>query len=451
MSEGTRLSEMASLNRRRKQRLVRNCGRATTDASLQLLVLALFYGFACSLVHAQPDEPSATTVGETIDKEAPSSDMIKKWIEELSSNEFRVRESAAEKLAAAGASALEPLREAAGTLSDVEARGRSLRIAEAIYETSVAERTRDFLMASDENATKIFPNWKFFSSCLDSSRISRRLFVDFARKYPQLADSDFQSLEQVQRYSATVTKRLLEERWSPNGISVVDTLALQLCIIGTHQLGGAILPEADDLAVIFTAQAPFSSKLALPPTDRCLREVTGKWLNTPGRHKERRLLIALDYGEKGVPAGVELARQLLKNRDITPTEFELAIACVVRFGDASDLSLLSSWCTETRVHGVYDDPFRASMMTRDDAPKGDDILVPPLLRGEINAVQVEVLFQDIAIAAYMKLSQQGDLKEAFPYRREHPRRVFLVETLGCTEDDKEQRDKAIDLYRKISP
>ncbi|MFN9916854.1 MAG: hypothetical protein ACK53L_29970, partial [Pirellulaceae bacterium] len=66
------------------------------------------------------------------------------------------------------------------------------------------------------------------------------------------------------------------------------------------------------------------------------------------------------------------------------------------------------------------------------------------------AQRYELRFQDVAIAAWMKLGGfESDLAKYFPTLRTHPLRVFQIQTLAFREDDAEGRVTAIAAWERL--
>ncbi len=250
------------------------------------------------------------------------------------------------------------------------------------------------------------------------NRLTKRIFTEFARAYPELADHDLSDKDRF-KDSYNSTARNIDMRRRRGLITVVDSVALQF---GAIIIGQDIPANLEKLTCDMARSAPYSTVVSQPPFNRSLSQLTARWALTTLRDADNVLQLAL---EKNIAGIVPKARQVLQRTriDVTADEFEMAVACVVRFGNADDLPLLASWCDDDRIHSKTE-MRRPQFMALGNRPGGlDGVPLPPFFDSLVGK-EVEIRYQDIAIAGWLKLAEHDDIFEFFPYYQNHYLRVF---------------------------
>ncbi len=176
------------------------------------------------------EEPSASSVRpppphlnrpRTTDDE----EELARWIEELGSTSYRVREKAAVRLARCDSSVVVGLRQAAEatmTRSPITVsghRGKNLRF-------DLGKRLQAFLRESDPEKTHGFESWERFSEIAGTSRQSKRLYVDLLTAYPDLdkisPNDATQFMSQVQKEALSILAKF------PQGQCEITDVALMM-------------------------------------------------------------------------------------------------------------------------------------------------------------------------------------------------------------------------------
>ena len=370
----------------------------------------------------------------------PSAEQLQQWVAQLGVAEFRLREEAARQLSRCDARAIEPLRTAAKNSNDPEVRGRCEAIAAAIYELDVGERLRNFLASSDPNADGGFRGWPVFAEMLGGGRAMKRLFTEFARAYPSLADSTFDDQALLLQYSQDIARDAYMKLRSGKEIVLAQPVALLLCATRLREQPPR---EVDSSLMFLLRTAPYTSWVSQSPYRNGLRKLCGAWLTSKANQVDQLQLMQLSL-EQELPEILDMAKEVLRTSPSQPVPFELAMACLVRFGKAEDLALLDRWCRDDSVIVTFED---TRMVLQ---PPANDSRNPlPNFPMQV-ALRYELRFQDVAIAAWMKLGGfESDLAKYFPTLRTHPLRVFQIQTLAFREDDAEGRVTAIAAWERL--
>ncbi len=372
---------------------------------------------------------------------APSPTDFENWIAQLGSSEYRIREQAIEKLSQCESRFIGELRRLAKEHADLEIRRRCDSIADAIYELDVSERARDFLQNSDADNDCGFKGWKRFSEIVGDSRLMKRLFVDFAKKYPSFAESEMNDPKQA---AAFLTKIGIEVSYAfrqTRQVELIDTVALQLCAV---LLEGQVEAEIEGLTAILARSSPYSSALSQSPFKKGLRRLTGQWSKVSLRVTEHAMQLAL---EKEIKESLPVAVRTLQSPEIGPLAFELASAMFARYGTKDDLPLIAKWCQDERLHSRQEEQRLIPLQNREPKVEGD-APAPPLFPMYTFA-KVEVRYQDIAIATYVMIADRDAVTEYFPRIRFHPFRAFMTSSLGYTEDESKNRERVFEAWKAL--
>jgi hypothetical protein len=413
-------------------------GRQSYRGLLLLGVLSLF----SSLLAQEPSLP--TTEGQPqaalTERWQPSAEQLQQWVKQLGVSEFRLREEAARQLSRCDARAIEPLRTAAKNSNDPEVRGRCEAIAATIYELDVGERLRNFLASSDPSADGGFRGWPVFAEMLGGGRAMKRLFTEVARAYPSLADSTFDDQALLLEYSQDIARDAYLKLRSGKEIALAQPVALLLCATRLEEQPPR---EVDSSLMFLLRTAPYTSWVSQSPYRNGLRKLCGAWLTSKANQVDQLQLMQLAL-EQELPEILGLAREVLRTSPSQPVPFELAMACLVRFGSAEDRAWLDRWCRDDSVIVTFEDTRMVLQPPRSDSRD-------PLPNFPVQIAQrYELRFQDVAIAAWMKLGGfESDLAKYFPTLRTHPLRVFQIQTLAFREDDTEGRANAIAAWERL--
>jgi hypothetical protein len=392
-------------------------------------------------------EPTASSIApdasEVVrNRPKPNESELRTLIESLGSEEYQIREAAAEKLSRCDASILKKLRDAGSASTDPEIRARCLSIAQAIFEIDIENRTRAFLFSTDSNDDYGFKTWRSFSAIVGNDRLMKRIFVDFVKAFPDLCEIDLSDKLQLNSVYTSVATTIGKRR-RIGLINEFDSIALQFCAIEL----GSVPADFERLTIELARSAPFSTLLSTGVYSRGLSLLVARWAESTIHHSDAVLQLIL---EKSIASAVPMARKvLMKQKELMePVEFEMAVACLIRFGSQEDLKLLQRWTDDERVHSRN----QTSRMRLAPVAKFNGT-VPDGYPDQVFSgalVEVQVRYQDIAIAGWLMLSKQENIREFFPYLQEHYFRAFIVESLGFTDDEKEGHSDMIERWIKLS-
>ncbi len=408
-----------------------------------------YFWLFCCLVNGQdapvpPTEVAAikepTAVPVRLD---PSPSEFNEWIEQLGSNEYRMREQATERLSRCESRYIEELRRVASEHADVEIRSRCEAIADSIYEVDVSDRTRAFLLNSVADNDFGFKGWKRFSEILGDNRLTKRLFVDFAKRYPSMAESEMNDVTRISTFLSKISLDISKNLRQMRGIEIVDTVALQLCAI---QMNGNVPAEIEQFTGILARSSPYSSVLSQSPYKKGLRRLTAEWSKVSLRVRELSMQLALD---KDIAESLPVAIATLEKVDISPIAFELAVAMVARYGSKEHLPLLAKWCNDERIHSQQQEQRLVQVPAAKNKIRSEDSLPAVPLFPSYQLENVEVRYQDIAIASYIFIAHRELLGDYYPRVRFHPLRVFMISSLGYNEDETKERGRVVDAWKAM--
>jgi hypothetical protein len=410
-----------------------------------------YFGLGGGLVNGQvpPPSPAESTASTQTDQVpvrlAPTTQEFNEWVEQLGSSEYRVREQATDRLSRCESRYIEDLRKVASEQVDIEIRHRCVAIADSIYEVDVSDRARAFLMNAEptDELDFGFKGWKRFSELLGDNRLMKRLFVDFAKRYPSMAESEMDDAARVTAFltkiSLDTSKRLRQTRM----VEVVDTLALQLCAI---QLEGDVPAEIEQFTGILARSGPYSIALSQSPFKKGLRRLTAEWSKVSLRETEIAMQLALD---KDIPEILPVAITILGNEDIHPDAFELAIAMVTRFGNKDHLPLLAKWCNDERIHSQPQEQRLVQFQSAKKENQSEDATPEPPFYPMYKMEKVEVRYQDVAIASYLYIAKRDVLSEYYPRVRYHPLRALIISSLGYSESETKDRGRVVEAWKAM--
>lgn len=126
---------------------------------------------------------------------------LEKWIAELASPEFKVRERASGNLLQLGESALPALRDAIENSPDPETRQRAGQIVQQMTQGNLQAKIAQFLAGKNEGIA----GWHQVQGYLGDSQAIRELFVEMMLKHPDFVES----LEATPRERSLALEKLL--------------------------------------------------------------------------------------------------------------------------------------------------------------------------------------------------------------------------------------------------
>jgi HEAT repeat protein len=391
--------------------------RSAAIAPVCSAVLAFVWAIGCwglsSSVMAQTDQPS------------PGAEEIARWIDELGDNSYTVRQSAADRLLAAGMAARTALV-AVSNGPDPETRAAARRLIALVDRSDFDRRLRAFAADTDGRLGITLPGWEAFVTLVGDDGRARALFVDMqqaeSRLLAQVFSQPVEARDSSWEYRLT---RLL------HGRVVVDRRqGPPLGSCATMLFLGA-LPEpvpSDQAARSVTqlAEAPSVREAVQSDEHRdAVRRLVAAWINNcPNRNDLvllQRLRLALTYDlAETLPLAVAVAKDP-QYLTVPPTTRVMAILAVGKLGGPADVDHLEPLLEDATVFM----PARAGQAVGQPA----------------NQVQI----RDAALVVMLHLTDQAPQQYGFPAVQPHIPTLFNPATLYMPSDA--ERDAAIEKWR----
>jgi hypothetical protein len=378
-----------------------------------------------SLVAGPPDQPSdhntagapATPSTEPV---PPTANQLAEWIGQLGHSSYAIRQSAAERLMAAGAVARDALSKESDS-PDPETRAAARRIIALIDTSEANRRLAEFAADTDGSRGITLPGWTEFGEIVGQDEAARALFVDMQRhEAPLLAEVFGPEPREGKSSWDDRLMRLLNVRPVPGPQAFAPPLGscATMMFLGT-------VPNAD----VNDTRANYLFGLALRPplrealqahhTPNTLRKLVVAWIIKCPNHTEPalrdRLTLMLIYGfEEGLPLPEAIVRGGPEYLAISPALRASAALAVGRFGSKDDVSILEPMLDDETVFA---------------APNGP--------QGLVGVVQV----RDVALASMLHLTNQEPKDYGFAHVRLNPQTLF--EPISLSLDNNEDRISAM--------
>jgi hypothetical protein len=355
----------------------------------------------------------------------PSAEQITQWIEQLDHNSYAVRQSAAERLVAAGLSARDALAREVDS-PDPETRAAARRIVALIDESEANRRLAEFAADTDGSRGVTLPGWKEFGELVGQNAAARALFVDMQRHEGALLARTFgPDPREIGSAWEERLMRLLNIRPIPGQ----QMLAPPLGSCATMMFLGS-LPNSDvsdqrvnwlcDLAV----RPPLREALLAHREPNTVRDLVVAWvIKCPNRDEQAlndRLRLMFIYGlPEAISLPAAIAHCESEYLTVSPILRASAALAVSRFGTKADAEKLELLLED-----------QSSFAVPPNGPQG---------------VGVNVRVSDVALAAMLHLTGQEPKDYGFARIRPNPQTVFDPTSLGL--DNQDQRTAAIAKWR----
>jgi len=362
-----------------------------------LLVLGLITSVLTDVALLDAAEPA----------DAPSTEAeTRQLVAKLGSDDFLIREKAAEDLTKLGFSATAALEQGAKH-SDREIRYRCLRILQVIRQLDFEQRLEAFIQNPDESEQSQLPGWERFRTRLGNSDDIRTLFVQMQRAEPQLLKAIQTSGKAAAEALATRSVGLQQAQQSGLHDQPLSTTATLLFISGESDV---VVPvQISQLINNLCHQPNFRNAITggnnLELKD-LMRKMLGGWIR---RGEDwvayQGLMLAMQYD---IEDGLVPAEKALKNPQSQAHIRQYAILTVAKMGNDSHRPLL--------------------------LPMLDDKTVCTAI--QINKVMVQSQVRDVALAALLYMNKQDPKKYGFDQLQPHPQYLYTPQFLGFENDDK---------------
>ena len=406
--------DMQSGSANRVMRLFHSRHRTTRRGSLaNVLLLVGFLGLLgfselAPLVDGAPE----TTVGER----------ARRWVGELASPKFSIRQFATQHLIAQGVLVL-PQVEAGLSSADREVRLRCQRIHRVIRENDFQARLVRFATDSGLNAHGL-PKWKAFRKFVGDSTSARQLFVLMQQEQGSFLVEIQQRAKGIPpligRGLETLNGQRTGHRRKPPSLA---TLATLLLLVLDYQIADRDLNDALTL-YLFRLDANLRESPVREPLLALLRH----WLpRQEGPSTYMAMHISLRHGvaearvlaERALSVGATSAEAQREKKNGRTYWRHLAVVVLARFGDDRHVAVLTPLLTDST----------------------------PTPYGRRQGAQRNVTqIRDIALAALVKLRKRKLDDFGFRDVRRHPEQVWDLGTLAFAND--QARSRAIADWRR---
>jgi hypothetical protein len=368
------------------------------------------------------EDLSPTDAGQLADNlPPPSPEQIAQWIEQLGHNAFAVRQSAAERLVAAGLAARDAIAQEIDS-PDPETRAAARRIVALIDASEANRRLAEFAADTDGSRGITLPGWKEFGELVGQDEAARTLFVDMQRHESQLLAEFFGPDPHEGR--STWDERLFRLRPMPGpqtSAPPVGSCATMMFLgsLPNSDVNDARVNSLHDLAV----RTPLREGLLTHREPNVLRSLVVAWITKCPNRSERalgdRLQLMFNYRlQEALPLPAAIAHCEPEYLTVSPILRASAALAVGRFGTKENAATLE--------------------------PLLDDDSTFPIPNGP-QGTPVNVHVSDVALATMIHLVGQEPKEYGFTRVRMNPQNVFDPASLGL--ENREQRTAAIAKWR----
>ena len=342
-------------------------------------------------------------------------DQIARWIHELGSERFAVRERASRQLIEAGIVAHDALAAAAAD-PDAEVRVRAKAALSEVSAADFRDRLEAFAADFDGKGQHTLPGWDRFSAIFGTSIVARHLFVEMQRSegelFETLANDPEAASDALEQRCRSVVK-LVTTNYGARHITLGTTASVLFIAAASEvhvddYLGAQFIPW-------LVYQPSFHKEAQGTEMAPLLRKLVGMWTTKPAGPavSAENMKLAAIYELKS--EAVAIARRMLGDERSPGQARQNALMLVGRYGDASDVTL-------------------AEKFLADVTPCGN-LQMPGIGR------QVEFQLRDVALSVAVQLSGQKLTDYGYVYTLPQAASIFLPKTLlfPRTQD----RDKAL--------
>ena len=313
--------------------------------------------------------------------EHPGQKVIGNWIKQLGDESFAVREEAAEKLSAAGFSAI-PLLRAAAQAKELEVRLRVQGLLKELELRVIDEKIAALLNDTDGTVEHDLPMWKTWRKILPADADSRNFFASILKSnYGFLAHLDIDTEKAEQEYQRRIGDLLFEVLSQGRAADLADLGAILL--VGSDERIRFELKTAMRLYNILqssrTVEAVVRSEFAEPAMS-----LLAHWIARNSAHEHFPTYgarLALHYELDDLALLIARKSLATGNQEVSHGgSMDLSILVVAIHGSRDDIKSLQKW---------FDDETRC---------------------GSWVDKNIETQIRDVALAAVIELSHQ-DLSE----------------------------------------
>lgn len=364
---------------------------------------------------------------------------IEELIVQLESNSFVERERATAALIEIGELAVEQVARIP-TTAPFEVRRRGAVVEQKVAERIFEQRSRKFLLDLDPAQSYDLPAWNAFRELVGSTRTSKLLFLEMLKHDRDMATL-VEAYDAANRASTGVGERETKQQAVHElAIRKAEQLQFRLFTLPTPEIGeslsilfaGAVLdgmaPVEVSRVISGVSQMSFHGYLRKQGYRECIKKLLSAWL--PKTHaamapEAMRLSLSLE-----LPVVAPIARQhIKKNFDVNTRA--LAFQCLAKFGEATDVPLLLSYCDETTIVEQFSES-ASGITVMQGAPPGI-----PFIPGQENPLELNnrvVRINDLAAVSAMLLLKEDPLT-MFPNYSHEKTQLIYTHDLAVSEDE----------------
>jgi hypothetical protein len=414
-------------------RQLANSASTLKRSATWLTITGAFWAF-CSNVTIIAEEletiAASPKLGPTVlFSPTPTADEIDSWIAELSHDEFAVRQSAANRLLAAGVAARSRLLEVAES-PDPETRAAARRLVSLIDQSEFQRRLEAFAADVDGRRGLSLPGWEQYRELIGGDPAARALFVEMQRNDASLFAAAFGSSGQR-----------IEPLWEERLVRLISWQALSANRDKGPPLGSCAAMlflgsvgkfEISDQAAVtldgLIQRSPLRESLQGGTTQDVVRRIVASWIvHCPNKNEvilDRRLALAsvLDLKET-LPLALAVIGGDPRYAGVRPYIRATAALLVGQFGTPDHVDQLEPLLDDAGVCS------QAQLR----------------LPGAPDRTALTVQVRDAALVALLQLTGQQPADYGYLHARLQPQRMFQLQSLHPPSD--EQRTKALAKWR----
>ncbi len=341
--------------------------------------------------------------------------VIERFVHDLGSPTYRVRESASRALIDIGLPAVPALRSALNA-EGLEQRVRAARLVHLIEIDAFTHRTREFVETGLLPLDLKFPGWEKFHLEIGDDRPAREIYAGMVAAEPELMwQLDHSPLELSRLVEERCTDLvLIDQLVAPSsgtstanpsvGTACALLFAASLGEVRTNYYTSSCLNNLilmNDLGVLLDN----SGARAPSPQRDPLRRLIGLWIRScEVASPMQRLSLAARFD---LPEGLDAALEMIHGR-IGGRQMQYAIFYVAKTGDSDQIALLEELLKdETEL---------------DSRRYGDNIVYSTRV-------------QDVALVAILHLTGQNPVEYGFDKLRENSQFLYQPDSAGFESDD----------------
>jgi hypothetical protein len=356
----------------------------------------------------------------------PTAEEIGRWIGQLGDDSYIVRQTAADRLLAAGVAARPALLEVADG-PDPETRAAARRLVALIDRADFNRRLQAFAADTDGRLGTSMPGWEAFSQLVGDDARARDLFVDMQRAEGPL-------LAQVFGGSVSGSDQSWEDRLTRlvRGHVVVNLRqgpSLGSCATMLF-LGALPKPVPSNQAATELARLaeypPVRQAMQSDERRDAVRRLVAAWIVDCANHNDDGLLQRLGVGSRyGIAEAVPLA---------------VAVATDPQYVAVSANTRVTAILTVGKLGGP------AQVAALEPLLEDATVCMPVRLGAVAGQPATQVQIRDVALAVMLHLTHQDPQQYGFPAVRGNVRNLFNVPTLYMPSDA--ARNAAIEKWHK---